>query len=117
ISFEEVQAVTLEQLLGDNGIDFIDLIKFNCEGSEFSILLGTSSKVINRIGLGIILYHEDLAEKGYCLNDLVAHFDRNSFRTLVIRKSNERGWLIVWNRRIYSNFYFLWSAIQRRLTR
>lgn len=116
-SFEEVQSVTFEQFIRDNEIEFIDLIKFNCEGSEFSILMKTSAEFINKIGLGIILYHEDLAEQGYRLSDLASLFDRNSFRTLVVPKSDQRGWLIVWNKRIYSKFYFIWSAIYRRLTR
>jgi FkbM family methyltransferase len=116
-SSEEVNAITLEHLVGENDIDFIDLVKFNCEGSEFSILMKTPKAILEKIGLGIILYHEDLAEKEYCLENLLSLFDKNSFRTLVIRKSPKRGWLIVWNRNTYSSLYFLLSAIYRRLTR
>ncbi|HEX7016455.1 MAG TPA: FkbM family methyltransferase [Cyclobacteriaceae bacterium] len=116
-SSEEVNAITLEHLVGENDIDFIDLAKFNCEGSEFSILMKTPKAILEKIGLGIILYHEDLAEKEYCLENLLSLFDKNSFRTLVIRKSPKRGWLIVWNRKRYSSLYFLLSAIYRRLTR
>lgn len=116
-SSEEVNAITLEQLVAENGIDFIDLAKFNCEGSEFSILLNMPGALLAKFGLGIILYHEDLAENGYRLEDLLRLFDNKSFRRLVVRKSNDRGWLIVWNRRRYSRLYFLLSAIRRRLMR
>lgn len=115
-SSEEVKAITLERLVSENDIDLIDLAKFNCEGSEFSILTKAPEAVLSKIGLGIILYHEDLAEKGYRLEDLVSLFERKAFRKLVIRKSRDRGWLIVWNRRMYSRLYFLISAIQRRFT-
>jgi len=116
-SYEEVQAISLDDFLHDNSIEFIDLVKFNCEGSEFNILLNSSQATIKKIGLAIILYHEDLATNNYSLMELLMLFKKESFRTLVIPKSANRGWLVVWNKNIYSSFYFLWSAILRRLRR
>jgi len=113
-SSEEVNAITLERLVAENNIDFIDLAKFNCEGSEFSILLNMPKAILAKLGLGIILYHEDLAENGYQLEDLLRLFDNRRFRRLVVRKRHDRGWLIVWNRRRYSRLSFLSSAIRRR---
>lgn len=112
---EEVDGTTLERLFSDYNIDFIDLVKFNCEGSEFSILMKTPKSLLNKIGLGLILYHEDLADKGYRLRDLMNLFDGKSFRILHIPKSNHRGWLIVWNRGRYTRLYFLLSTFYRRL--
>jgi len=114
-SYEEVRALSFEEFVVKNGIQFIDLIKFNCEGAEFNILLNTPEAVIRKIGLAIVLYHEDLAMDQYRGDDLKALFERNSFRTHLIHRSRERGWLIAWNRKTYSDFYFLYSAIRRKL--
>jgi FkbM family methyltransferase len=116
-SSEEVSAMTLEQLISENNIDFIDLAKFNCEGSEFSILINSPRAVLHRIGLAIILYHEDFAENGYRLDDLLALFDKKSFRTLVVKRKHDRGWLLVWNKRRYSKLYLFMSALHRRIMR
>jgi FkbM family methyltransferase len=114
-SFEEVKAVSLENFVLENEIDFVDLIKLNCEGSEYSILLNTPEYIIKKIGAAIILYHQDLADLNYSINDLIALFRQNSFRVLVVYDDGKRGWLLVWNKSVYSNFYFAYSALFRRL--
>jgi FkbM family methyltransferase len=50
-----VATVTLEQLMADYGLERIDILKLDCEGSEFSILRHTRS--LDRIGLIIGEYH------------------------------------------------------------
>jgi FkbM family methyltransferase len=47
--------VTLDQVLANNGWPFLDLLKVDCEGSEYAILETTD---INRIGIIIGEYHE-----------------------------------------------------------
>jgi FkbM family methyltransferase len=116
-SFEEVDSVSLNLFIKENEIDFIDLIKFNCEGAEFDVLLNTNEGVLRKIGLAIILYHEDLSSSGYTLNDLLPLFKPESFRVICIARGNKRGWLIVWNKKIYSHSYFFLSAFKRRLNK
>ncbi len=50
-----IRTLTLEQLMADHGLDHIDVLKLDCEGSEFSILRGTQS--LERIGLIVGEYH------------------------------------------------------------
>lgn len=50
-----IPAVTLEEVLVQHGIDFVDVLKLDCEGSEYSILRGTTS--LDRIGVIVGEYH------------------------------------------------------------
>ena len=50
-----VRALTLEQLMAEQGLERIDVLKLDCEGSEFSILRGTTA--LERIGLIVGEYH------------------------------------------------------------
>ena len=47
--------MTLEDLMQQHGLDRIDVLKLDCEGSEFSILGQTSS--LDRIGIIVGEYH------------------------------------------------------------
>ena len=60
---ETVEALTLEDLFLRNQIESCDLIKFNCEGSEFKILLSTPQELFKKVKMMIVLFHEDLEEQ------------------------------------------------------
>jgi len=53
--FRRVTSLTLEDILQSHGLDHIDILKLDCEGSEFSILDNTTS--LDRIGLIVGEYH------------------------------------------------------------
>jgi FkbM family methyltransferase len=53
--FRPVRTLTLEQLMQEHDISHIDVLKLDCEGSEFSILGKTTS--LERIGLVLGEYH------------------------------------------------------------
>ena len=53
--FRPIRTVTLEDLMQEHGFDRIDVLKLDCEGSEFSILGKTPS--LDRIGLIVGEYH------------------------------------------------------------
>jgi FkbM family methyltransferase len=53
--FRPVRTVTLEEILQECGADQIDVLKLDCEGSEFSILRNTT--ILDRIGIIIGEYH------------------------------------------------------------
>jgi FkbM family methyltransferase len=50
-----LRTLSLEQLMAEQGWERIDVLKLDCEGSEFSILRGTCS--LDRIGLVVGEYH------------------------------------------------------------
>jgi FkbM family methyltransferase len=54
--FRPVKTLTLEQLMEEQGLGRIDVLKLDCEGSEFSILGKTTS--LDRIGLIVGEYHD-----------------------------------------------------------
>ena len=54
--FRSIRVLTLEDLMREQGFDHIDILKLDCEGSEFSILGKTSS--LDRIGLIVGEYHD-----------------------------------------------------------
>ncbi len=117
-SFESVKSVNLSQFMDEYNIQKIDLIKFNCEGAEFEILNSLSDKQIARcLKVGLILYHQDLVSDLNQLDLQIKRFERLNFRVKVIKKSENRGWLIVWNRRDYSKRYFFLNATKRRIAK
>ncbi len=116
-SYEEVDATTLEAFVVERAIPFIDLIKFNCEGAEFEIIVNTPEAILKKIGVAIILYHEDLDEVHGNASNIAHLFRRLGFRVDTIPKAKDRGWIIVWNRSRYSFAFFLWKAIVRRIHR
>ena len=50
-----LETVTLEQLFAEHGLDRIDILKLDCEGSEFSIL--ENATVLDRVGLIVGEFH------------------------------------------------------------
>ena len=53
--FRPMRTLTLEDLMQEHGFESIDILKLDCEGSEFSILWKTRS--LDRIGLIVGEYH------------------------------------------------------------
>lgn len=53
--FRPLQTITLEEILAEHHLDHIDILKLDCEGSEFSILRNTT--LLERIGFIVGEYH------------------------------------------------------------
>ena len=114
-SSEKVEAVNLSAFIEEERIQKVDLLKMNCEGAEFEILASLTDEQLKRfVRAGIILYHQDLVSAKNQLNLLAERFQNLGFRLKIIRKSSERGWLLVWNRKYYSRMYFFLNAAKRR---
>lgn len=89
---EIVDCCTLTKFLEINNIYKCDLIKFNCEGAEFPIILNTPSIILQRFVVVLVLYHCDLWS-GNKEIDLISHFQNSGFNTRLINKREERGWI------------------------
>jgi FkbM family methyltransferase len=48
--FNEIATVTLQDFMAEHRIPFIDLLKMDCEGAEFSIVPSLTEETIDRIG-------------------------------------------------------------------
>lgn len=50
--------ITLNELIQENQIENVDLLKIDCEGNEYEILLSTDSKLFNKIDNIVFEYHK-----------------------------------------------------------
>lgn len=96
---QKVKSILLDDFLKDK-IDICDLIKFNCEGAEFEIVLSIKSERLKKIGMMIILYHEDLS-KGNSIRNVYKYLDENNFSCRIVNNKEGRGWLIAKNKTVY----------------
>ena len=96
----------------------VNLIKFNCEGAEFRILLNTHIENLRKIKNYVILYHMDL-ESEFHIDDLTRLFRGLGFYTNIreVSRDKRRGWLIVVNRGIFFKYYFTCATGIRRCYR
>jgi FkbM family methyltransferase len=56
---ERVEAVTLQNIFESEALNEVDLLKMDCEGSEFPILYETSPETLRRIGQMVIEVHSN----------------------------------------------------------
>jgi FkbM family methyltransferase len=81
---ELVSAISLDEIVRRNDLSRIDLLKMDCEGSEYDILGGTSASTFSRIGRLILEYHHgrereienDLRRHGFRLQKEAAENER-----------------------------------------
>lgn len=55
--FEIVKTVTLESIIKDNNIKYVDYLKIDCEGGEYDILYNTNKNTFKIINKLLIEYH------------------------------------------------------------
>jgi FkbM family methyltransferase len=92
-SSETVESRTLQEFFEENGIDKCNFVKFNCEGAEFPILLGSSSELLRRIGVMLVLYHCDLWTENP-KEELIAHLEASGFTCVIRNQTESRGWIV-----------------------
>jgi len=54
---DEVEVITLEDVFNTNGLDRCDLLKLDCEGAEYEIILGAPPATLRRIGRIVMECH------------------------------------------------------------
>jgi FkbM family methyltransferase len=93
VGSETVACQTLTSFMDGQGIARCDLLKSNCEGAEFRLLLSTPEAVLARIRRMIVLYHCDL-DKSQTPEALVSHLRQSGFSTRLSNQDSHRGWII-----------------------
>ena len=78
----EVETVTLEDVINENQLDKVDLLKLDCEGSEYSILYGASDDVLAKVSALTIETHLGKGDKEN-RDDLVKFIQQKGFSTKV----------------------------------
>ena len=92
-SSETVESRTLQEFFEENGIARCNFVKFNCEGAEFPILLGSSPELLRRIDKMLVLYHNDLWTKNP-KEELIAHLQASGFACVIRNQTENRGWIV-----------------------
>ena len=73
-----VAAVSLEEAIQAAHIDRVNLLKMDCEGAEYEILLNTTSDTFKKIDRIIMEYHDLDIERSYL--NLVEHLQKEGYR-------------------------------------
>lgn len=96
---EEVLTDTLENFFEELQISRCHLLKFNCEGAEFDIIMNSTKKTLDKVNFLLVLYHEDLCQK-YKVEDLTKHLRVNGFKTKIRYQTSvpPRGWIIAYRK-------------------
>jgi FkbM family methyltransferase len=76
----QVRIATLDELLSEIGKDYCDLLKLDCEGAEYDILLGCTDDALSRIGSILCEYHPI---QGRSLQDLISRLHQLNFTVSV----------------------------------
>lgn len=91
----EVPTLTLDQVMSENEIEKIDLLKLDCEGSEYSILYGLDHKCFDKISLMSIESHPGSAEDQNH-ESLLSFLHSKSFETKDQMNSDGTGYIWAW---------------------
>jgi len=85
--FEEVSTITLESILNQNKIDIVDLLKMDCEGSEYEIIFDLKRSVFLRIKEIRMEYHPGPVEK------ILSCFKQHNFRIVHFKRDGAILWI------------------------
>ena len=61
----KVECITLENIFDENRITNCDLLKLDCEGAEYDILMNTKKEIFEKIKLISLEYHNIINHDGY----------------------------------------------------
>jgi FkbM family methyltransferase len=76
-----VQGISLEELFQKNAISECEVLKIDCEGAEFEILLNTSEDTFKKIKNICLEYHDGFTK--YAHTDLVAYLQENGYQVKI----------------------------------
>jgi FkbM family methyltransferase len=79
-SVVSVPAISLTSIIEEQKLDMIDLLKLDCEGSEYDIIYNTDPSVFKKINLMVIEVHEIDNERNN-LNTLNNYLQQLGYRT------------------------------------
>ena len=80
-SHYSIQAITLKIILEENKLDRLDLLKLDCEGAEYSILMQSPAEVLARVERIIMEFHDGF--EGHVHGELEAFLEKQGFEVRV----------------------------------
>ncbi len=72
-----VETIDLETALAQNQLLHLDLLKLDCEGAEYPILLGLSAQILSKIDRIVLEYHDGVG--GHDHHELTRFLGENDF--------------------------------------
>ncbi len=75
--FEEVDGISLSDILNENQLEHCDFLKMDCEGCEFDVLLNTPAAVLEKIERICLEYHDGVTNFSH--KDLVEYLSKLEF--------------------------------------
>lgn len=91
----EVETLTLEDVFSKYELEHVDLIKLDCEGSEYAILYNTSSEILEHINLMSIETHPGNGE-GENHEAMISFLEKNGLTLKEQRNSDGTGYVWAW---------------------
>jgi len=92
-AFNEIQSISLLDILEENKIETCDLLKMDCEGAEYEILLNQDHTCFDRINNIVMEYHI-IPNLDYNLNDLIPHLEKYGFHVVSYPRNKNYGFLL-----------------------
>ncbi len=77
-NFENIKSTNLKEIFEENKIEQCNLLKLDCEGAEYEILLNVSKEEYKKINQIFLEYHIDNNEN--LLKELITKLKENNFR-------------------------------------
>jgi FkbM family methyltransferase len=91
--WEEVESISLSTLFKRADLKKVDLMRMNCEGAEFPILLNATAEILQKISCILILHHEYL-DPDFSSQSLERHLRSAGFTIRRARTTPGEGWII-----------------------
>lgn len=91
-SYQEVESISLKEILDSHEIESCDLLKMDCEGSEYMILNSLPEKYFDRIHKVVMEYHL-ITEKPELIQDLVRKLVSLNYEVVTEKKTDDYGLL------------------------
>jgi FkbM family methyltransferase len=85
--YQEVVTTTLRNILNENQIDTVDLLKMDCEGAEYEILFNADGPTLARIREMKMEFHRGK------IDELVGHLQQQGFRLLGMDRFSSSLWV------------------------
>ena len=92
-NFNKIQALNLSDIFEENEIKKCDLMKMDCEGAEYEILLSQDEKCFDKINNIIMEYHI-IPDFKYSLKELVSHLEKYGFNVEYYKRNKNYGFLL-----------------------
>ncbi|MHA2105420.1 MAG: FkbM family methyltransferase [Candidatus Hodarchaeales archaeon] len=84
-NFIEIECVSLNDIIEENNLPKIDLLKMDCEGAEYEILYNTAKENLQKIQEIRMEFH---VVKDHDVHSLAKYLEENGFKVNLLKKGN-----------------------------